>query len=227
VLCTDVDVHFVTDTTTAPFTVQIDADAPVVMGGMTAQATYGVMNVVASAGHGFHSIKVIAPAVGNVIFWGIAANDGAGGCRVHRVAQSGATAASCGTGGGTPWLTMLAPQLTVISFGTNEYQLQQSIASYTAALTQLITAAQSVGSLVLLMSECPDQNVFTIPQASYVAAMQALAALEGVYYLDIYNRAGWGGSWATANASGFMTNPIHPTDLGHADMATALQAVLF
>jgi lysophospholipase L1-like esterase len=53
---------------------------------------------------------------------------------------------------------------------------------------------------------------------AYIAALKQLAITNNCGWIDLYQRFG---SWATANANGFITDDIHPNANGYAEIANA------
>jgi lysophospholipase L1-like esterase len=216
------DVYYVTDATTAAFTVQIDSDTPVNVGGPTGSTVYSKVTVTPVNGlAGNHTVKITSPASGAVIFWGVEARSFSGGVRVHNISLSGTKAADTLTSP-SGWMPSIAPDLTVLAFEINDYAAQLSIPTFTANVTSLITAAKLTGNVALIATNSQSTSL-AIPQTSYVAALASLANSQGaVFYSDIFNR--WGGTNAAGVALGFIAGDnIHPTAAGHADMALAVE----
>lgn len=224
---TDVDVYYVTDTGTAAFSIQIDSDAAVSgVGGTTGSAVYGVKNVAAGTGRGFHTVTVTAPASGGYcVFWGIGGNDGAGSVKVHNLGRAGMSANGVATAGNVATMASLAPDLTIFALTTNDFAGQTALATYQAQLVTAITQAKLTGDVAFIIENNRNLSL-SILQTQYNAVINTLAATYGAkFVVDIYTR--WGSTNAAGVALGFIdTDGTHPTVAGHTDMALALSTAL-
>lgn len=133
----------------------------------------------------------------------------------------GAKAADAATSFPT-WLETHTPDLTIIGLGANDVLQATSIPNFIASLNTVFAAAKAVG----------DVGVFIFPalsgfnQTPYVQALRALAVSYGaVFVCDIFAR--WG-NYAAGLSSGFQSGDgIHPSNAGHADIAAAMEPLLF
>jgi len=220
------DIYYVTDATTAAFTVTIDSDTPVSVGGVSGSAVFAKATVAPVSGlSGQHTVKITSPASGAVIFWGIAPRAFTGGAQIHNVSLSGTNSANGTTGTVASWLPSMVPDLSVFAFEINDYLGSVSIVTFTANVTTLINAAKLTGAFALIATNA-QITVLTPAQSLYVAALSSLAtSLGGAFYTDIFNR--WGGTNAAGVALGFISGDnIHPTLAGHVDMAIAVDAAM-
>ncbi len=128
-----------------------------------------------------------------------------------------------------PWdalqtLQYLKPALTVVEAGVNEPGQGVSVASFTADLQQIVTAAQAVGDVVLVTG---NPQATAAAHAPYMAAMRQLAAQDGIPVLSVDLR--WGTQAQAAATSPAMMNAgelVHPNAVGYADIGAALANML-
>ncbi|WP_027480509.1 SGNH/GDSL hydrolase family protein [Deinococcus pimensis] len=166
-------------------------------------------------------------AAGNSLYFnGLTPVRGARGVIVHNIGSSGAKASTL-----TPEaylqaeLQQFAPTLTIIALTANDYTQQTAIATYTAELTTLVNRAKTYGDVLLVANGA--RSVITgqtIPQASYVAAMRAVADATGVAFVSLVDR--WGGGPNAVTLGYLNADGLHPNVKGHADQANALAAIL-
>lgn len=227
---TSFDVFFVKTSATAAFTVQIDSETPISIGGSNASPLFSQANVASVIGGGSHTIKITAPTSGTVFLWGVSANDGVGGVRCHNIGNHGKFASDAAASNDfaslTGWIGSLAPDLTVITFGVNDYASAVGVSAFTTAMQQLITAAKAIGP-VALIAQNPVGAVASPAQSAYVAAIASLATSNGVlWYADMFTR--WGATYPKAALLGFIntSDKTHPTDTGHADYAAVVEGAL-
>ena len=221
------DIYYVTDATTAAFTVTIDSDSPVSVGGTSGSAVFAKATVTPTSGlSGKHTVTVTSPAAGAVIFWGISARAFGSGALVHKLGISGTVSADVLLGSLSSWLTSLGVDLTVYAWEINDYAARLPISTFTAQLTTMINAATTAGSAFALIATNAIGDVAGTPaQSLYAAALSSLVtSLGGVFFVDIFNR--WG-PYTTSFANGLTAaDATHPTVAGHADMALVLNTAL-
>lgn len=129
-------------------------------------------------------------------------------------------------------LQAIAPDLTILSGGINDWVLGTSVANYTAALQDMITAGLVSGDVVL-MTDNPTKtsgggSATLAAQQALVNAMYGLAATNNIVLIDLWSR--WAG-YTSANGLGFVFNDsagnnYHPNNLGYADVAKAAANIL-
>lgn len=116
----------------------------------------------------------------------------------------------------------IAPDLTVIQFGHNEYLNQIAIATQLSDLTTAVERAQAGGSDVLLLTTVPNSSTSLTPsQADVDGARYTIADQLNVPVLDL----GW---WWQSYASdtGLYANGTHPDNSGYQSMAELLYAAV-
>lgn len=134
------------------------------------------------------------------------------------------------------------PDLTVIDLITNDYGTGTvtPLATHEANMRTLIASGLETGSVVLVIPPTPrvrvgpdgaadtadDIPLTTSPTfADFVNLSYSLADEYNIGLVDIAQR--WGGTWASADALGFMSDYYHPSNLGNADYATAIFEAVF
>jgi lysophospholipase L1-like esterase len=120
-------------------------------------------------------------------------------------------------------ITAVAPDLTIICLGINDAGSSVSASTYQSNLQALITAAQTVGDVLLCSMPPSDTAPYTTFEPTYLPVLQALAASNNCGYLDLYSR--WV-SYTSANALGYFADGLHPSTLGYSDWAQSVMNVL-
>lgn len=118
-------------------------------------------------------------------------------------------------------LGYIAPDLTVITPGINDWGASTSVSSFTSNLQLIITKAQLSGD-VILMTPTPNNTNQSI-QPNYINALYQLAAANNCVLVDNYAR--WV-SYAVSNPLGLYSDTVHPTNVGYEDQASTLARVL-
>ena len=125
-------------------------------------------------------------------------------------------------------LAFLKPALTIIEPGGNDYYSGTctAIATFTANVQAMITAALTAGSDVLLVFPVPQIATWYCSSpslAQYQAALAGLGQTNNVPVVDLTVRFG---SYAIASAIGLYSDPEHANAAGNADAASAVSEVL-
>lgn len=179
--------------------------------------------VVSAGALGSHTIKC-TPASGNMYIVGIEPIVGTKGVRAHRLGRGGLkastmwTTTNLGQGGSIDFLfDAVAPDLSVLWLGHNEYLQNESVATFKTNMQLLIDKAQETGD-VLLLTQVPNADLDNVPsQADYDTAVYELADANDCVVLDM------GARWESRNASlPFYGDVTHPNDLGYSDIANAV-----
>lgn len=206
------------------------------VGGATATAV-----VTTNATPGWYKTTVTAPglAVGHTLTFqtvttnpvyiaGVSAYDSTTpGLRIGNAGVSGTTSALWADATARSSLNgirAVAPDLTIVMLGINDAGASVSVATWEANITAIVQAAQESGD-VLLMSVVPSQSGVKAPiELTYQQALGELADSLDCGWVDIWTL--FGGSYATANALGYMADSDHPTPLGYAVIARAVGEAL-
>ncbi len=109
-------------------------------------------------------------------------------------------------------IEIIAPDLTLIQYGLNDFNLGNPPEAFAASLRTLAEAALSVGSAALVAPFTPDDRARAYPWSAYAEAIGALAESMSLPLLDlsvIY------GPHAEAVAAGLVNDGLHPSALGY------------
>jgi lysophospholipase L1-like esterase len=179
--------------------------------------TYSNLTIPLGA-EGLHRVRVHPPsAPGRFVgLWGITARRRGSRLRVHNVGRSGTRAGETSLPNPRAFLGQLNPNLTIIGFSSNDSALQTPTNDYRNNIVALVQEAQLSGS-VLLVGAGPRSLVGPRPQSEYHAILREVALTYGCGFLDFNER--WGNP-THAQAMGYQSDGTHPTDLGHAEMAS-------
>ena len=193
----------------------------------------GTLAVVIPAGAlGAHTLKV-AVVTGAVWVESIEATIGTSGVRVTRWGRNNSTAAWLVDGapasaasdpvtGSLAWsFDLFPPDLSIISFGVNEYLTAVPVATYTTKMQTIIDRAKLTGD-VLLATSVPNFSTTGVPsQAAYASALYDLADTNDVPLLDLYARM-----VSYAASASLINSPTHPNTAGYWDIAEATYQVV-
>lgn len=116
-------------------------------------------------------------------------------------------------------LQTLAPDLTIISLGANEWLNNVSPATYVANMQTIIDAARATGD-VILVAEPPSRPMGSATPEAQFAIYQAVQRLALVNHLPLVDiRSRW---MSEAKAVTYYGDAIHPNRKGYDDMATII-----
>jgi len=212
-------------------TVNISIDG----GAATSVATAGTGGVIAqvittTAGTS-HYVEVARTTGGDVYIVGIEAyNSAVPDVAVLNVGSSGTRlgdwVANTNVGfSPLPALQVLAPDLSIINLGINDWtQANVDVAAVKVQYQTLITGAKVSGDVIIVVP-VPSQitRATVAQQAALIAPMYDLAKTNNCVLIDMTRRFG---SWATANAGGFTYDDLHYNALGYADEAQTVCQML-
>lgn len=122
-------------------------------------------------------------------------------------------------------IPVVAPDLTVIMDGTNDWWSGVPLATFEAAYRQLIAAGQATGD-VLLCTTHPDARTDGTPvaaQEEYNKIIRKLAAELGLVLVELDRRMG---TYAAGVSVGYYSDLVHLRDIGYADQAQAIASAL-
>lgn len=114
----------------------------------------------------------------------------------------------------------IAPHLTIINLGINDWVAGTALATFKANLALIIDAAAASGD-VILCSGFPSQTTLT-PDATQQVYVEAIKQLALQYNLPYFSNRQLFGTWDEASASGFTSDSRHPNAPGHARVAAAM-----
>ena len=210
----------------ADISVSIDGGMPTTLNfkGSTIKPVFRSITGLADGNHIMTITTNVAPGES---FWLIGAYPikGTKGIRVHPMAKQGARTHNVNTDQAMQAeIDVWDPKLTVIAIGTNDIPAGLSADNYGAQLQTLVTRAKRYGD-VLLVSVGLIRTDYDDIANLYNETMKNIALTNNVAFIDIRDR--WGGSADYAmNTLGFLYDPVHPNDVGHQDIATAILRVI-
>ncbi len=112
-----------------------------------------------------------------------------------------------------------APDLTIISLGINDIAAGDTVANVTAAISNIVTAAQISGD-VLLLSAFPHPTATALDSLN--EALRTAVGVPALPYIDLFQRYGH-----NAGSQGFQTvDGTHPNAIGYADEASAIASFI-
>jgi lysophospholipase L1-like esterase len=234
-LCDKADIYFkVHNSNQGNSSVTVDGGAPTALTGFGTPSRVEVVNVDLGGLADTHVLTfagaTIVDGLGLFDIIGIDAYDSTTPCvRVGLLGRSGASTEEWGFGGypgagfqSLDAIAKAAPDLTIINLGVNDAAVPVSLATYIANMAAVIDVCQLTGD-VLLTGLIPSGGVFSgrqpIELDYSVNGLGSLATSHGCGVVDLNAR--WV-DFATADALGWMTDSLHPTAAGYADMAQAI-----
>jgi len=118
----------------------------------------------------------------------------------------------------TMLVNTIPPDLTIIEGGIiNDWRQGVAIATSMANIQTIITAAASVGNVLLITPSFDNgSGGNTSSQEDYVTAFKALGVTNSIAVLDWRTSIT---SHAAATAAGLIDDSVHPTYAGYADIA--------
>lgn len=223
------DIYYVVNTGNGTFTANIDGGATLATVD-TSVGTPGIYKTTITATKGAHTVNVQRTAGGAFYVVGIDAYDST--ARDVAIWNLGAAswasadwAVSTNAWNPAPGLTGIAPDLTLINLGINDWKdTPVSVSTYTTNLQTLITAAKAAGDVVLVAPfPSSTARASVAQQAPFIDAIVSLGETNSCPVLSLTHRFT---SWADANTVGYTYDALHPNALGYADVAQALAPLL-
>jgi lysophospholipase L1-like esterase len=170
----------------------------------------GPLNVVWSSGTNYVlGVDAYNSAIKQVSCW----NMGASGAKADQIASTsnGYTSRSA--------LATLAPDMSVIDVGINDWVAGTAMTSFRTSIQQIIDTARISGDAMLVVPVPSGDGTLLSSQRAYADTIQSIAADNGLRCVDMLVR--WG-SYSSANGAGFYNDTLHPTGIGYADKAAAI-----
>jgi lysophospholipase L1-like esterase len=233
------DVYYMRNTGLGTLSLSVDGGAVTTVDTSSTTLAWGKTTITVAAGSSH--VLTITKSVNTVFVFGVDAYLSTNkSIHVMNAGLCSSAAYTDGTGGNVGWgvspgdaqsldgIKFIAPDLTIIQLGINDAQLfSNSATNWEAAIRNIITAAQVSGDVILssVIPSDPAQNggaTATLEQA-YQARCLTIAQSTGSTYFDIFGRYG---SWTAANALGFMSDALHLTAAGGADVADAYRKLI-
>lgn len=120
----------------------------------------------------------------------------------------------------------LGQDLTIICLGINDCNVGTPVATFTANMQQVITAALAAGDVAIMTFTQTDPNAglaSVATQDAFNQAIRGLAVTNNIALIDIYAR--WQ-SFAISNAVGLYYDQIHPNGQGYQNQWNAVYGVI-
>jgi lysophospholipase L1-like esterase len=134
-----------------------------------------------------------------------------------------------GAGKSVDGIKFIDPDLTIIQLGINDAQLSPYTATtdWEASIRNIIAACKETGD-VILASVIPSDPALNAGatvgrEQGYRDRALAIAQETGSTYFDLFGRFG---SWTAAQAQGFISDQLHLTAAGGADVADAYRKLI-
>lgn len=127
-----------------------------------------------------------------------------------------ANASVTGLVGPTGFIATWLPDLVIIQCMGNDVLSGTSLSTFTTETQTIVTAAKNAGADVLLLADWP-QNTLEAASAPYRAAYVSLGVTNNV---NVFDGFAFFGSWALANAAGYMFDNFHLNGAGYSRWAT-------
>ncbi|TPL98327.1 SGNH/GDSL hydrolase family protein [Mesorhizobium sp. B2-3-10] len=212
--------------------VTIGGGTTVTVSGGGGGAIYKKTVTVAQAGlpAGIYPVSIVA--VGDAVYAGADCYVASTGIDVLNVGASGYTSTDLATTlySVASVLPTIAPHLTIINVGINDYNNASPVseATYKANVQALIDAAQNAGSDVQLVIPNRIGSSNAANEVAFQQYIRDLVTLNGLQpALDVGSVLG---TYAAANAAGYMNDTLHPSSAGYTLIAqmfyNALRAVV-
>jgi lysophospholipase L1-like esterase len=119
----------------------------------------------------------------------------------------------------------LAPDVTVINVGINDWNGGTSLSTFQSSMQTLITRVQTTGDAVLMTPNPSSTSGFAsaATQQSFINVLYGLAQSNNIPLVDQFSRVV---SYANASGLGLDYDALHPNGAGYADMASAVYMML-
>jgi len=239
--CDTFEIYYLQNSGLGTIAVSVDG------GSTTTQSTAGSLGwgkLTITAPAGFAHVLSIVKSVNTVFILGVDAylstrssihvmNAGVSNSRAYQV--NGAAWSNSSAGGSLAGIAKIAPDNTIVQLGINDARLAASSTAdqWEGAIRAIVATAQLSGD-VTIASTVPSatgilQNAGVGPGAvpalekEYRDRCLAIAISTGSTFVDIFSRYG---SFAEADAAGFMADQLHTFAAGSADMADGHRRVL-
>lgn len=122
------------------------------------------------------------------------------------------------------FISPLAPDLTVITLGINDWNQNHPVAQVYANIQNIITQATVSGDVIVVSDNLTDSGATQAQQLPYDQSMFGLAYANNYPFIDNWAR------WNNANqviSDGLLgSDRTHPTGAGYADMARSIVEVI-
>lgn len=225
-----IDVWYIKFGSNGSFTTKVDGGSSLgTTTTSTANANGELVKATFTVSAGTHTVQLTPLNNGDVYIFGIDTytagtkqvscwNLGWGG---SKAAQYGAT----GTFIWTPKLAIAAinPDLTVFNCTINDWVANTTIATYKTQMQTFITAALSVGDVILQTGAPSDTSSASVAQqATFIAAVKELGVTNSCRVIDMTARFG-----SKASNSAWYFDALHPAQEGYRQIAEAVAPFIY
>ena len=193
----------------------------------TANASAVLGSTTISVPLGFNTLALNWVSGGNAAIIGVQAyNTTKKSVNVAQCGWYGSTTATWNNGQGVygplAALTTIAPDLTIINLGINNWNGGiGNLPCYLTDMQVIINAALAGGGEVVLMSPNPTGAATSLAvQQQFVDALAGLAASNNILFYDNWRRMG--GVYTANNTNGLMSDTLHPNSAGYSGVANGL-----
>lgn len=231
-VCTKMVIHWVNNTAGRIFSYSVDGGAAV---DVTTTGVYEPRTTVVTAPVGAHTLTITRKTTGAQIR-GVEAYDDTNGVpvRIYNFGISGATSANMIDNtdtvvGRRVQYGQFNPDVAIIEGGIiNDWRTSVPVATSKANLTTLVQtlkAAKGGTCKVILLTPVFDSGTAgtTAQQDLYVAAMKEVTDEQDVFLVDVRPTFR---SWDYANSQGWMSDTVHPTNVGYGVIAGLVSAAI-
>ena len=198
----------------------------------TSNATTAVATVsIATGSYAPHTltVEIVSASTTGITLLGVDCQTSKDGVRIHKLGAGGATAQSFLDVDPVVWkasLTTLAPDVILITLGTNEDLQNVPPATLGSTLSTLIGLAQAAvptADIVLVTPADNGQAGLTYTMDQYIAQERAIAVTGNFGFVDTYTAFG---PYAAGNARGMYVNPTHPSVIGGRAIENLIESYL-
>lgn len=221
---TGVEIYYVQGTAVGNFNYSVDGGSAVGVTARVNPTNYAQKVQITGLTDGTHTIVITQNFSGsNVQITGACPIKGSNGIQVNLVGKYGTTVDAMSRDNClSAEFGLIPPDLTIIALTANDFGNQTDLPTYQANLQKIIGKAKLSGD-VLITTIGVRNEVKTISQTEYINICKSLAQSNNCAYIDIYSR--WNGA-SGAVESGYFYDTVHPNDIGHQDIATAILKVI-
>lgn len=228
--CTSAVIHYLKKANGGSFRWRVDAGAWTTVATANASDLYATETIsgLSAASHTLE-IEVSVAGVAGVTLFGVDLQESGNGVRVHRLGNSGATAAEYVAANSTLWaaaLTALAPNLAVVLLGTNDDSADVAPATFGGSMDTIIDRIQAALPLCDVLVLTPGLNGLaagTYTTATYIQKLRDVAVRQDAACFDASMTVG---AYTNANSRGLWENTSHINELGAQVVASGLVRVL-
>lgn len=217
-------VYYFTEPTFGEFTIDVNGGSTTPL---SQNSTKSLANVTLTAVLGTNTVNIRRVSgtvrIAGVIAW----NSAAAAVDVINLGWSGSTAVSWNSTI-DPWsplnaIQTLAPDLTIIKLGINDWTNSVTLANFRAGLNALIARARLTGDVMLCSPNQTGGAALTTAQDTYIDVLRDVVDSANVRMSDGYV---FHGTYAALNGAGKMFDTLHPKATVYDAEAAILTSVL-